>query len=124
MSLLDPQVWAGKSFDGSWFVPLGGEQPVVEPATGAELGRVGLPTAEDVKRAGARAAEAQKAWARTSYEERAGVLRRAGDLWTEHAPEVHEWLVREAGSIPPKAAVETHGAANECYEAAALASQP
>jgi benzaldehyde dehydrogenase (NAD) len=96
----------------------------VEPATGAELGRVGLATGQDVARAGAGAAEAQGQWAQASYEERAGVLRRAGDLWEQHAADVHEWLVREAGSIPPKAAVETHGAPNECYEAAAMASQP
>ncbi|MDQ6725629.1 MAG: benzaldehyde dehydrogenase [Actinomycetota bacterium] len=124
MSLLDPLVWTGKSFDGGWFAPLGGEYPVVEPATGHRLGTVGIANAEDVERAGARAAESQGEWARTSYEERARILRRAGDLWHEHAADVEGWLVREAGSIPPKAAVETHGAANECYEAAGLASRP
>ena len=124
MTLLDPQRWAGRSYDGTWFRPLGGDHRVVEPATGAELCTVGLANTEDVRRAGARAAEAQRGWARSSYEQRARVLRRAGDLWEEHAADVHEWLVREAGSIPPKAAVETHGAANECYEAAALASAP
>lgn len=124
MTLLDPGIWTGKCYDGGWFVPLGGERAVVEPATGSELGTVGLANADDVARAGARAAEAQRDWARESYEVRARVLRRAGDLWEEHAADVHEWLVREAGSIPPKAGVETHGAANECYEAAALASRP
>ncbi len=124
MTLLDPRRWAGKCFDGTWFVPGGGERRVVEPATGSELGVVGLANAGDVARAGAVAAEAQRDWARRSYEDRAGVLRRAGDLWQAQAADVHEWLVREAGSIPPKAGVETHGAANECYEAAALASAP
>ena len=124
MSLLDPGPWAGKAYDGTWFVPGGGEYPVVEPATGSTLGTVGRADVDDVKRAGARAAEAQKDWAQASYEDRARVLRRAGLLWEEQAGDVHEWLVREGGSIPPKAAVETHGAANECYEAAAMASQP
>ncbi len=124
MSLLDAEVWAGKVFDGGWLASRGGERQVLEPATGATLGRVGLADADDVKRAGAVAADAQKEWARASYELRARVVRRAGDLWEERAADVHEWLVREAGSIPPKAAVETHGAANECYEAAAMASQP
>jgi benzaldehyde dehydrogenase (NAD) len=124
MTLLDPDVWDGRSYGGTWFVPLGGDSPVVEPATGRELGRVGLAGVEDVARAGAQAAEAQQEWARAPYEQRARVLRRAGDLWERHGADVEEWLVREAGSIPPKAAVETHGAANECYEAAALASQP
>ncbi|MDQ2826196.1 MAG: benzaldehyde dehydrogenase, partial [Actinomycetota bacterium] len=110
--------------DGGWCTPLGGEYPVMEPATGRQLGTVGIGNADDVERAAAGAAEVQGEWARTSYEERARVLRRAGDLWQEHAADVQEWLVREAGSIPPKAEVEIHGAANECYEAAALASRP
>ncbi len=123
MSLLDPSVWTGKVYIDGW-VRSGRDYPVVEPATGAELGRLGLADADDVKRAAARAAEAQAAWAATSYEERAAVLRRAGDLWERHAADVREWLVREAGSVPAKAEVETHTAAQECYEAAALASRP
>ena len=124
MGLLDPSGWNGKLFSGGWVSPSGGQRAVVEPATGQELGRVGLADADDLARATAAAAKAQPAWAATSYEERARVLRRAGDLWEEHAAEVRDWLVREAGSIPPKADVEIHGAANECYEAAALPSHP
>jgi benzaldehyde dehydrogenase (NAD) len=102
--------------------PYGGEAPVVEPATGDELGQIGIGSPDDLADAAARAVEAQRAWAATNFEERAAVMRRAGALWEEHAAEVESWLVREAGSIPPKAAVETHVAAQECYEAAALAS--
>jgi benzaldehyde dehydrogenase (NAD) len=105
--------------------PLGaGVREVVEPATGAVLGTVGLASPEDVGRATRVAAAAQRDWAATSFEERAGVLRRAGALFESRAKEVEEWLIREAGSIPPKAGVETHVAAQECYEAAALASHP
>jgi benzaldehyde dehydrogenase (NAD) len=124
MGLLDPSVWAGKLFSGDWVTPSGGERAVVEPATGEELGRGGLADADGVARATELAAKAQPGWAAASYEERAAVLRRAGTLWEEHAAEVRDWLVREAGSIPPKADVEIHGAANECYEAAALPSHP
>ena len=109
---------------GGWVTAAGGERTVVEPATGQELGRVGVAGADDVARATTLAAQAQPAWAAASYEEQARVLRRAGALWEEHADEVRDWLVREAGSIPPKADVELHGAANECYEAAALPSHP
>src|SRR5918999_485410 len=42
----------------------------------------------------------------------------------ENAAEVEGWLVREAGSVPAKAATETHVAAQECYEAATLPSSP
>ncbi|MGW4004500.1 aldehyde dehydrogenase family protein, partial [Streptomyces nigra] len=55
---------------------------------------------------------------------RAAVLRKAGDLFAAHADELRTWLVRESGSIPGKADFELHVAAQECYEAAALASRP
>ena len=124
MSLVDTHPWRGRIYDGKWVEPSGGTRPVVEPATGAHLGTIGVAGPGDLRRAGTQAAEAQRGWARVSFEQRAAVLRRAGDLWAERAAEVHEWLVREAGSVPAKAAVETHGAANECYEAASLASAP
>ena len=124
MALMDPDVWSGRIYSGGWVTALGGQRAVVEPATGATLAQVGLAAPADVEQAAAVAAEAQPAWSGASFEDRARVLRRAGDLWEARAPDVHEWLVREAGSIPPKAAVETHAAANECYEAAAMASQP
>ena len=40
------------------------------------------------------------------------------------AAEIEDWIVREAGSIPPKAGLETHIAAGECYEAAGLPGHP
>ncbi|WP_336207555.1 benzaldehyde dehydrogenase [Nonomuraea sp. LPB2021202275-12-8] len=124
MTFLDPKTWTGSIFDGGWTTTEAGEQPVVEPATGAELGRAGTAGAGDVTRAAARARREQRAWAATPYEERAAVLRRAGRLFEEHAQEIQDWIVREAGSVPGKAGFETHVAAQECYEAAALASQP
>jgi benzaldehyde dehydrogenase (NAD) len=124
MSLLDPELWQGRIFLDGWRDSAGGTTPVVEPATGDTLGTVGVASAPDVEAAAATARTAQKAWATASPEERATVLRRAGDLWQRYAEEVGGWLVREAGSIPPKAGVETHIAAQECYEAAALPSHP
>lgn len=124
MTLLDTTRWHGMIYSAGWMTAAGGDAPVIEPATGETIGRVGRADARDVARAAERAAVAQRSWAATSYEERAAVLRRAGRLWEEHAAEVGDWIVREAGSIPPKAALETHTAAQECYEAAGLASQP
>ncbi|MDQ1131018.1 benzaldehyde dehydrogenase [Microbacterium sp. SORGH_AS_0888] len=97
---------------------------VIAPATGQHLGDVALATAEDAQRAGASASLAQRDWAARPPAERAAVLRRAGDLWTQHAAEIESWIVREAGSIPPKAALEVSIAAAECYEAAALPTHP
>ncbi|MGX1547898.1 aldehyde dehydrogenase family protein [Streptomyces adustus] len=117
MPLLDPRTWQTRTLTGSAYA-------VTEPATGDPLGTVALATAEDVRTAAADARTAQREWARVPHFVRAGVLRRAGDLFTAHADELREWLVRESGSIPGKADFELHVAAQECYEAAALASRP
>ncbi|KOU96480.1 aldehyde dehydrogenase family protein [Streptomyces sp. XY533] len=118
MPLLDPTLWQ----DGPTLT--GGAAPVVEPATGRTLATLDLAAPADVAEAAVRARAAQRDWARTTHPERAAVLRRAGDLFTARADELGEWLVRESGSIPGKAAFELHVAAQECYEAAALASRP
>ncbi|MBT2489937.1 benzaldehyde dehydrogenase [Streptomyces sp. ISL-96] len=117
MPLLDPKTWQPVRLSG-------GESDVVEPATGESLGRVTLATADDVATAAQTSGAVQSAWARTPHFVRAAVLRRAGDLFAAHADELREWLVRESGSIPGKADFELHVAAQECYEAAALASRP
>jgi len=123
MTLLDPKTWSGSLFTGGWTAS-SATRPVTEPATGAELGLAGVATPAEMGAACARAAGAQRAWAETSFEERAAVLRRAGTLFEQHAGEIQDWIVREAGSIRGKAAFETHVAAQECFEAAALASHP
>lgn len=121
-TLLDPARWSGAIFDGTWRQGAGGDASVVEPATGDELARIGIATSDDVARSCAQAAAAQPEWAATSFEERAAVLRRAGDLWERDAAEIETWIVREAGSLAPKAHLETHIAAQECFEASALPS--
>ncbi|MCY0952084.1 aldehyde dehydrogenase family protein [Streptomyces sp. H27-S2] len=118
MPLLDPTLWQ----DGPTLT--GGAAPVVEPATGRTLATFELAAPADVAEAAVRAGAAQRDWSRATHLERAAVLRRAGDLFAAHADELGEWLVRESGSIPGKAAFELHVAAQECYEAAALASRP
>jgi benzaldehyde dehydrogenase (NAD) len=122
MGFLDDRIWTRSVFSDGWGASAAGDLSVTEPATGIELGRVGAGGPAEIGRAAASAANAQVAWAETSYEERAAVLRQAGRLFEEHAAEIEEWIVRETGAIPPKAALETHIAAQECYEASALAS--
>ena len=68
------------------------------------------------------AREAQTAWAAVSFTERAAVMRRAADLWTQHSAEVHNWLIREAGGIRLKAQYEVYGAVQECLESSGLPS--
>jgi benzaldehyde dehydrogenase (NAD) len=123
MTLLDDAMWSGRIFSSGWVTAEGGTAPVVEPATGEELGQVGRANPGDVATACARAAEAQRAWAATSFQERAAVLRRAGALWDAHKEEIQGWIIRETGSIPPKAELETHIATQESYEASTLPSR-
>jgi benzaldehyde dehydrogenase (NAD) len=125
MGFLDRSTWEGKIYSGGWIAGSGGDYPVVEPATGAELARMGAATGADVRKAAERAAQAQREWAALTYDRRAEVLRRAGQLFVEHEDEIHEWLVRESGAIRPFAQFQTRAvAAEECWEAAALASHP
>ncbi|MFG1926330.1 benzaldehyde dehydrogenase [Cryptosporangium sp. NPDC048952] len=124
MGLLDTAVWEGKIYLDGWTAGGADPVPAVEPATGKELALVGRATPEDVRRAAARAAEAQKDWAARPYTERAAVLRKAGDLFTQYAEEISGWLIREGGAIPGRAGFEIDTAAQECYEASALASAP
>src|SRR5580692_11450059 len=124
MGLLDSGSWHGKIYSNGWVDGSGGDYPVTEPATGAELGRIGHATPADVRAAARAAKAAQPSWAAAPYSERAAVLRRVGDLWLAHADEIKSWLSRETGAIPPLGDLQVHVSSDECYEAAALASQP
>jgi benzaldehyde dehydrogenase (NAD) len=125
MGLLDGVAWGANIFKGGrWTAGRGGDYAVVEPATGEEIGRMGLATVEDVAEAGSSAVEAQREWAARPHTARAAVLRRAGDLWLEHAEEIRDWNVREVGSIPAMAEFAVHVAAEECFGAAALPGHP
>ncbi len=124
MTFLDEATWRGKAFSSGWTAVSGGEAPVTEPATGAELGRVGIASPADIAAAATAAAAAQPAWAALPHTERSAILRRAGDIWKAHAEEIEGWSIREGGKIGPAAQFETHVATEEIYEAATLPSRP
>ena len=58
MSFLDPSHWHATVSSDGWHKPAGGDTAVIEPATGEELGRVGLGNAEDIAQAAVRARDA------------------------------------------------------------------
>lgn len=124
MALLDEDSWNGKLYSDGWKV--GGGQPhkVTSPSNGEVLGVIGTATSEDVKRSAQRADTARREWAARPYSERAAVLRRAGDLWHKHSDEIVGWLMRETGAIAPFGEFQVVTSAEECYEAASLASAP
>lgn len=116
--------WKGKIFTGRWQMAKGGAREIFEPATGKVLTEVGMADAEDVRDAAAAAAAAQPAWANTPADQRAAVLRRAAQLLEAHADSLRPWIVRETGSIPPKADFELHMVIGILLEAASIATQP
>ncbi|MGW4909192.1 benzaldehyde dehydrogenase [Streptomyces sp. NPDC004270] len=125
MTFLDAGVWQERIFSGEWTKATGEAYDSTEPATGKTLGRVASATPYDLERAVERAVQAQRDWAARPYVERAQVLRRAARLFEEHHAEIAEWIVRESGALRPFADFQTsNGAAEECYEAAALAAAP
>jgi benzaldehyde dehydrogenase (NAD) len=48
-TLLDSGVWPARIFSGGWVAAHGGDMPIIEPATGHELGRAGLADATDLE---------------------------------------------------------------------------
>jgi benzaldehyde dehydrogenase (NAD) len=124
MSFLTDGTWRGRVYSGGWVTPDGGDAAVIEPATGAELGRTGIASPADIARATRLAAAAQPAWAATPHTERAAILRRAAGIWEANAAEIEQWVIRESGKIGPAAQFETHVATGEIYEATTLPSRP
>lgn len=124
MALLDPKIWTDKIYINGWVAGGGGTRDVVSPSTGEKLGSIGMASVADAHKAVSEAAKAQVAWAATPPEQRAAVLRKAGELFGQHSEEIISWLIKEAGSIPPKGGLEIHVAEGECFEASALPSHP
>ena len=124
MPLLEGPAWQAKIYSTGWVDGSGEPYPVVSPATGEQLATMGAATQADVHKAATVAADAQRNWAALPYTDRSAVLRRAGDLWHANAEEITGWLMRESGAIGPFAGFQIMTSAEECYEAAALASAP
>ncbi|NMO54784.1 benzaldehyde dehydrogenase [Actinoplanes sp. TBRC 11911] len=125
MALLDETRWHDLiHVDGAWRAGSGPATDVIEPATGGTLARFTMATPDDVAAAATAARAAQREWAATPHPARAAVLRRAAQLWAEHAEEISWWNVREVGAIPGMAGFAVHVAEQECWEAAALPARP
>jgi benzaldehyde dehydrogenase (NAD) len=117
---LTDDVLDGRLFSNGW-IQADQRMDVIEPATGDVLASVGAATPADVFRAADAASQAQPAWGATDPYERARIMLAAADALEANADEIRDWIVREAGSIPPKGDVEVVNAAKELREAASLA---
>ena len=121
--LLLPSVWQHSLFTGEWRLASSSAQ-AHEPATGRPLGEYGVATVADVDTSVASAQAAQVDWAGATYDVRAAVLRRAAAAFIEHADEIAEVFAKEAGAPRSISRAQAGAAAEECYEAAALAAMP
>ena len=125
-TLIDPAEFAGKiHIDGEWVVGGGRRDRRRSSPRPARRSRWSGSPAPPTSRAPPKVRRrAQKEWAALPHPARAAVLRRAGQLWEEHAEEIMGWNIREVGAIPPLAGFALHVTAAECYEASALPSAP
>lgn len=106
LKLMDPEIWAGKLFVGSWTTGSGSTLAVTDKATGEVIGSVADGGAADVERACEIAQAATQDWSEVSPQERARIVRRAGQLLEEHREEAVYWMIRETGSTRFKAEFE------------------
>ncbi|MFA7279280.1 MAG: benzaldehyde dehydrogenase [Sterolibacterium sp.] len=120
---LNTTLWRGKLFLGGWSAA-SLTREIHEPANGSVLTTVGMATPADVAEAARRAKQAQLAWVALPYEQRATIFRKAAAIIERETAGLTQWIVRETGSIPPKAGVELHAAVGILHEAAAMVTQP
>ncbi|MCX7169440.1 MAG: benzaldehyde dehydrogenase [Proteobacteria bacterium] len=120
---LNTTIWDGKLFLSGW-TEASSAREIREPANGSVLTRVGMATPGDVGEATRRAKAAQAAWVALPYEQRAAIFRKAAAIIERETAGMTQWIVRETGSIPPKAGVELHMAVGILHEAAAMVTQP
>ena len=123
-NFIDADRWQGKAFLGEWRSTKGGLLDVTDPATDVLLARVGLAGAADVAEAAVAARKAQVGWAAMLPSERAAILNKAADILEQNAEELIGWIMRESGSIQPKAGIEIEHGAGFLRHAAAAAIEP
>ena len=120
-NLLNEQDWTGKIYSDGW-VDAPETIETIEPATGEVLGTAGVANAASVAAATKSAARAQREWAALPMTDRVAVVRRAAELLERHRGEIARWMVRESGSIPPKAEHEITASVGQLEQAASLTS--
>lgn len=99
--------------DGTWGPAAAGEVlPVLNPATGEQIGRLARAETADLDRALAAAAHGFQVWRQTSAFERARIMRRAATLLRERVDAIAPLMVMEQGKPLAEARVETALAAD------------
>lgn len=117
--ILSVDVWNDRLFVGDW-ITSGANRPVLEPATGAELGSVAMADAKAIYASVKQAKAAQLSWYEMPHDFRAEILRKAAAIGGTHREEIVSWLVRESGSTRAKAEFELNVSLKSVQEAAGL----
>ncbi|HEY0524142.1 MAG TPA: NAD-dependent succinate-semialdehyde dehydrogenase [Stellaceae bacterium] len=99
--------------DGSWCQSTGGRsQPVLNPATGEEVGRVPYAERGDLDRALAAAEKGWQAWRHVSAFDRYKLMRKAADIVRSRADQIATIMTVEQGKPIMEARLETLAAAD------------
>jgi succinate-semialdehyde dehydrogenase/glutarate-semialdehyde dehydrogenase len=99
--------------DGSWRQSSGGRsQPVLNPATGEEIGRVPYAERSDLDRALAAAEKGGKAWRHVSAFDRYKLMRKAAEILRGRADQIATIMTVEQGKPIMEARLETLAAAD------------
>lgn len=117
---LPDELWNNCVFDGTWRNISPNVSQVIEPATGASLGWIGMADAAAASAAAHAAREAQAEWFGTSHEERSAIMRKAAVIAELHFGEIVEWLVKESGSTQLKAGFEANVTIKALHESAMM----
>ena len=116
--------WQGKALFSDWQATSAGTCEVRDPSTNELLAIVGIGGAADITRAAQEARAAQREWAKTLPTARQAILNKAADLLEQNAEELIPWIMKESGSIQPKAGIEIEHGALFIRNSATLATQP
>ncbi len=109
-----------KIYSGGWVEGAGGVSDIYEPATGNHVASIATASEEDVDRAAAIAKAAQPAWAATSFETRARIVRNAAEILKSRTDELLRWQAQEGGSAVGKASWEINATYEQMHVAASL----
>ena len=119
---LKPQIWEKKIFSGGW-KDVSTSVDISEPATNTSIGSIGYVEAKDVQDIANEVRKSQKIWAKTDYEVRANLLRKAAIIAQDNFSEIVDVIMAEGGAIRPKAEFELSVTIKALQQASALPSQ-